>query len=142
MSEGVAGLMKSVSLLTGRIIPGGKVLDAKEWSVVCLWCMACISRNICLDAVLVSGSGAWFNMWVGVVSMFVLLGVVLCLLCGVECVLMDISGCGVVLVCVSCGLHPLPLDDTVLALLKYILNVTGGVGEGLRSPVFGCIACS
>lgn len=71
----------------------------------------------------------------GVVSVYVVLGVVLCLFCGVECVLIDISGNGVV--CVSCGLSPWPLDDTVLALLKSILIVTGGgsypgsVGRGL-----------
>ena len=54
-------------------------------------------------------------MQVGVVSMFVILGVVL----------MDIIGCGVWFVCMSCGLSTLPLDDTVLSLLLYTLIVTG-----------------
>ena len=82
-------------------------------------------------------------MSVGAVSMFVILRVVLCLYCDAECVLTDIRGFGAVFVYVSCGLSPLPLDDTGLTLLKNILKVTGGgsypgsVGGGLLSPVVG-----
>lgn len=55
---GVEGLMKSVRRVTWRSMPGGNVPEARDVSMICLWCMACMSLKYCLLICLVSVSGA------------------------------------------------------------------------------------
>lgn len=82
----VDGLMKSVSFVTWRSMPGGNVLVSAALSIICLWCIACISLKYCLLVCLVSGSGGWVS-GVG-------LGICVGVLRG-GCISVDISGCGV-----------------------------------------------
>lgn len=56
-SVGAAGLMKSVRLCTCRIMPGGKVFVAIALSMMCLWCVACVSLKYCLLCCLVCSEG-------------------------------------------------------------------------------------
>lgn len=66
---GAEGLMKSVSRFTCRSMPGGKVPVERAVSMMCLWCVACISLKYCLLMSLVSGSGAVCSVgWLNVVG--------------------------------------------------------------------------
>jgi len=56
-SVGVEGLMKSVSLSTCLVIPGGYMRDRRAPSTMCLWCVAWMSLKYSLLLCLVAGSG-------------------------------------------------------------------------------------